>query len=163
MAKATERLFLPFLRRLCPEISDLAMPLEGVFHNCAIVSIKKRYPGQARKVMNFIWGMGQMMYTKLIVVVDDDISLRDLSMVAWRAFNNIDAGTDLVLSEGPLDALDHSSPKPRYGTRLGVDATRKLPGEGHDRPWPDPLKMDERVKALVDGRWREYGIQSRAK
>jgi 4-hydroxy-3-polyprenylbenzoate decarboxylase len=158
MAKATERLFLPFLKRLCPEIADLAMPLEGVFHNCVIVSIRKRYPGQARKVMNFIWGMGQMMYTKLIVVVDDDISLRDLSMVAWRAFNNIDAARDLVLSEGPLDALDHSSPRPRYGTRLGVDATRKLPEEGHDRPWPDPLKMDDRITRLVDARWKDYGI-----
>ena len=158
MAKATERLFLPFLRRLCPEISDLAMPVEGVFHNCVIVSISKRYPGQARKVMNFIWGMGQMMYTKLIVVVDDDISLRNLSMVAWRAFNNIDASRDLVLSEGPLDALDHASPRAGYGTRLGVDATRKLPGEGHDRPWPDPLAMDERVRRLVDGRWKEYGL-----
>jgi 4-hydroxy-3-polyprenylbenzoate decarboxylase len=158
MAKATERLFLPFLRRLCPEIRDLAMPLEGVFHNCVIVSIRKRYPGQARKVMNFIWGMGQMMYTKLIVVVDDDVSLRDLSMVAWRAFNNIDAARDLVLSEGPLDALDHSSPRPRYGTRLGVDATRKLPEEGHDRPWPDPLEMDASVKRLVDRRWGEYGL-----
>lgn len=158
MAKATERLFLPFLKILCPEITDLCMPLEGVFHNCVIVSIKKRYPGQARKVMNFIWGMGQMMYTKLIVVVDDEVRASDLSTVAWKAFNNIDAGRDLVLSEGPLDALDHSSPRPRYGTRLGVDATRKLPGEGHDRPWPDPLSMDERVKGIVSGRWKEYGI-----
>ena len=158
MAKATERLFLPFLKRLCPEISDLAMPIEGVFHNCVIVSIRKRYPGQARKVMNFIWGMGQMMYTKLIVVVDDDIDLSDLSMVAWRVFNNIDASRDLALSEGPLDALDHSSPKAGYGTRLGVDATRKLPGEGHDRPWPNSLKMDDRVTRLVDGRWKDYGI-----
>jgi 3-polyprenyl-4-hydroxybenzoate decarboxylase and related decarboxylases len=99
-----------------------------------------------------------MMYTKLIVVVDDEVSPSDLSMVAWKAFNNIDAGRDLVFSEGPLDALDHSSPRPRYGTRLGVDATRKLPGEGHDRPWPDPLAMDERVKSLVSGRWKEYGI-----
>jgi 4-hydroxy-3-polyprenylbenzoate decarboxylase len=159
MAKATERLFLPFLKLLCPEITDLCMPLEGVFHNCVIVSIKKRYPGQARKVMNFIWGMGQMMYTKLIVVVDDDVSARNLSMVAWKAFNNIDSGRDLVFSEGPLDALDHSSPRPRYGTRLGVDATRKLPGEGHDRPWPAPLAMDDRVKGLVSGRWKEYGIE----
>jgi 4-hydroxy-3-polyprenylbenzoate decarboxylase len=159
MAKATERLFLPFLRRLCPEIADISMPLEGVFHNCVIVSIKKRYPGQARKVMNFIWGMGQMMYTKLIVVVDDDVSARDHSMVAWRAFNNVDASRDLVESLGPLDALDHSSPQPRFGTRLGVDATRKLPEEGHSRPWPEPLEMDEGVRRLVDGRWREYGIE----
>jgi 4-hydroxy-3-polyprenylbenzoate decarboxylase len=158
MAKATERLFLPFLKQLCPEIADMTMPLEGVFHNCVIVSIRKRFPGHANKVMNFLWGMGQMMYTKLIVVVDHDADLRDLSGVAWRVFNNIDARRDLVLSDGPLDALDHSSPLPRYGTRLGVDATRKGPGEGHSRPWPDPLVMDDAVKALVDGKWREYGI-----
>ncbi|MDP3177641.1 MAG: menaquinone biosynthesis decarboxylase, partial [Spirochaetaceae bacterium] len=114
MAKATERLFLPLLRQLCPEIRDIAMPLEGVFHNCVIVSICKRYPGQARKVMNFLWGMGQMAYTKLIVVVDEDADLRNLSMVAWRVFNNIDARRDLCLSDGPLDALDHSSPQPRF-------------------------------------------------
>jgi 4-hydroxy-3-polyprenylbenzoate decarboxylase len=158
MAKATERLFLPILRQLCPEIKDLCMPLSGVFHNCVIVSIEKRFPGQARKVMNFMWGMGQMMYTKLIVVVDSDVDLRDLSMVAWKVFNNIDARRDLVLSDGPLDALDHSSPMPRFGTRLGVDATRKLPEEGHPREWPDALKMDERITRLVDGRWGEYGL-----
>jgi 4-hydroxy-3-polyprenylbenzoate decarboxylase len=158
MAKATERLFLPLLKQLCPEIRDLVMPLEGVFHNCVIVSIKKRYPGQARKVMNFLWGMGQMMYTKLIVVVDEEVDLKDLSLVAWRVFNNIDAGRDLVLSEGPLDVLDHSSPMPRYGTRLGVDATRKLPEEGHAREWPRALAMDEAVKRLVDRRWSEYGL-----
>jgi 4-hydroxy-3-polyprenylbenzoate decarboxylase len=135
------------------------MPLEGVFHNCVIVSIRKRYPGQARKVMNFLWGMGQMMYAKLIVVVDAEVDPGDYSAVAWRAFNNVDAGRDFVYSEGPLDALDHSSPRPRFGTRLGVDATRKLPEEGHDRPWPESIEMDERVKDLVDGRWREYGIE----
>jgi len=158
MAKATERLFLPILRQLCPEISDLVMPLEGVFHNCVIVSIKKRFPGHARKVMNFLWGMGQMMYTKLIVVLDDDIDLKDLSRVAWKVFNNIDAGRDLVLSQGPLDALDHSSPQPRYGTRLGVDATKKWPEEGHAREWPDPLLMDPAVQELVDRRWKDYGL-----
>ncbi|MCX7026500.1 MAG: menaquinone biosynthesis decarboxylase [Spirochaetes bacterium] len=158
MAKATERLFLPLLKQLCPEIVDLVMPLEGVFHNCVIVSIKKRFPGQARKVMNFIWGMGQMMCTKLIVVVDDDVSLKNLSLVAWKVFNNIDAGRDLVLSLGPLDALDHSSPQPRYGTRLGVDATVKWPEEGHGREWPEPLVMSPEIVALVDGRWKEYGL-----
>jgi 4-hydroxy-3-polyprenylbenzoate decarboxylase len=158
MAKATERLFLPFLKRLCPEIADLSMPLEGVFHNCVIVSIRKRYPGQARKVMNFVWGMGQMMYAKFVLVVDDDVAPSDYPTVAWRAFNNVDAGRDLVYSEGPLDALDHSSPMPRFGTRLGVDATRKYPEEGAGRPWPDPLKMEPRITRLVEGRWREYGI-----
>jgi 4-hydroxy-3-polyprenylbenzoate decarboxylase len=159
MAKATERLFLPLLRQICPEIVDLHMPLEGVFHNCVIVSIRKHYPGQARKVMNFMWGMGQMMYTKLIVVVDADVDPADVSTVAWKAFNNIDARRDLVFSDGPLDALDHSSPLPRFGTRLGVDATRKGPDEGHTRPWPEALAMDPEVRRLVDGRWREYGLQ----
>lgn len=158
MAKATERLFLPLLRMVCPEIVDICMPFEGVFHNCLIVSIRKRYPGQARKVMNFLWGFGQTMYTKLIVAVDAEVSPSDLSTVAWKVFSNIDAGRDLVLSEGPLDALDHSSPLPRYGTRLGVDATRKLSGEGHQRPWPDALAMDQRVKDLVSGRWMQYGL-----
>ncbi len=158
MAKATERLFLPFLKQLCPEIADLTMPLEGVFHNCVIVSIKKRFPGHARKVMDFIWGMGQMMYTKLIVVVDEEVDLKNLSMVAWKVFNNIDARRDLVLSDGPLDALDHSSPMPRYGTRLGIDATRKGPDEGHTRPWPDGLAMSPGIVDLVTRRWKDYGI-----
>ncbi len=158
MAKATERLFLPFLKQICPEIVDLNMPLEGVFHNCVIVSIRKRFPGQARKVMNFLWGMGQMCYTKLIVVVDEEVNPHNVSEVAWRAFNNIDARRDLVFMDGPLDALDHSSPLPRYGTRLGVDATRKGPEEGHTREWPDPLAMDPSVRAKVSERWTEYGI-----
>lgn len=158
MAKATERLFLPLLRQLCPEIVDLAMPLEGVFHNCVIVSIQKRFPGQARKVMNFLWGMGQMMYTKLIVVVDAEVSVHNSSEVAWRTFNNIDGRRDIVFSDGPLDALDHSSPLPCYGTRIGVDATRKGPEEGHTRAWPKALVMDAAIKERVSRRWNEYGI-----
>jgi 4-hydroxy-3-polyprenylbenzoate decarboxylase len=109
--------------------------------------------------MHFLWGMGQLMYTKLIVVVDDDIPLKDLSMVAWRVFNNIDAKRDFEFSDGPLDALDHSSPKPRFGTRLGIDATRKWPEEGHDREWPDPLAMRLDIVELVNSRWKEYGIE----
>lgn len=159
LAMATERLFLPLIRQLCPEITDLRMPLEGVFHNCVLVSIHKRYPGQARKVMHFLWGMGQLMYTKLIVVVDDDIPLTDLSLVAWRVFNNIDAKRDLEFSEGPLDALDHSSPQPRFGTRLGIDATRKWPEEGHTREWPEPLAMSADIVERVNRRWSEYGIR----
>jgi 4-hydroxy-3-polyprenylbenzoate decarboxylase len=158
MAKATERIFLPLLKQLCPEIRDINMPLEGVFHNCVIVSIEKRFPGQARKVMNFLWGMGQMMYTKLILVVDQEVDVQDLSAVAWRSFNNIDGKRDIVFSDGPLDALDHSSPIPRYGTRIGIDATRKGPEEGHLRPWPNPLKMDESIVNLVSRRWKEYGF-----
>jgi 4-hydroxy-3-polyprenylbenzoate decarboxylase len=158
LAKATERLFLPLLKQLCPDLVDLNMPLEGVFHNCVIVSIKKRFPGQARKVMNFLWGMGQMMYTKLIIVVDAEVNPQNVSEVAWRSFNNIDGRRDIVLSDGPLDALDHSSPLPRYGTRIGLDATRKGPDEGHTRPWPDPLAMDQNIVELVNRRWKEYGF-----
>lgn len=158
MAKATERLFLPLLKQLCPEIADLAMPFEGVFHNCVIVSVKKRFPGHARKVMNFLWGMGQMMYTKCIIAVDEEVNPHNSSEVAWRAFNNVDAKRDFVFSDGPLDALDHSSPLPRYGCRLGIDATRKGPDEGHNRPWPSPLAMDRDTEELVMRRWKEYGL-----
>ncbi|GHV96341.1 menaquinone biosynthesis decarboxylase [Spirochaetia bacterium] len=158
MARATERLFLPLLKQLCPEIVDLAMPFEGVFHNCVIVSIEKRFPGQARKVMHFLWGMGQLMYTKCIIVVDGEVNPHHSSDVAWRAFNNVDGKRDLVLSDGPLDALDHSSPLPRFGCRIGIDATRKGPDEGHTRPWPSPLTMDAAVEELVRRRWKEYGF-----
>jgi 4-hydroxy-3-polyprenylbenzoate decarboxylase len=158
MAKATERLFLPFLKQLCPEIVDMAMPFEGVFHNCVIVSVEKRFPGHARKVMNFLWGMGQMMYTKCIIVVDEEVNPHNSSEVAWRAFNNVDGKRDLVLNDGPLDALDHSSPLPRFGTRIGIDATRKGPDEGHTRPWPSPLVMDEAIAEQVGRRWKEYGF-----
>lgn len=158
MARATERLFLPLLKQLCPEIEDLAMPFEGVFHNCVIVSTRKRFPGQARKVMHFLWGMGQLMYTKCVIVVDAEVNPHNSSEVAWRAFNNVDPRRDLCFSDGPLDALDHSSPLPRYGCRIGIDATRKGPGEGHQRPWPDPLIMDEGISELVNRRWQEYGF-----
>ncbi|MDR2901393.1 MAG: menaquinone biosynthesis decarboxylase [Treponema sp.] len=158
MAKATERLFLPLIKQLCPEIIDLSMPTEGVFHNCVIVSIKKRFPGHARKVMNFLWGMGQMMYTKLIIVVDENINPQNTSEAAWWVLNNIDGRRDIVLNDGPLDALDHSSPVPRYGCRIGIDATRKGPEEGHTRPWPNPLVMEESIIDLVTKRWTEYGF-----
>ncbi len=158
LGKITERLFLPLIRLQVPEIIDFDFPLEGVFHNCVIVSIKKRFPGHAKKVMNSIWGMGQMMYTKMIVVVDETVNPHDYSTVAWKVFNNIDAGRDLVISAGPLDALDHASPLPHYGHRLGIDATKKWPSEGHMRPWPDDIEMSEAVKDLVDRRWKEYGF-----
>ncbi len=158
IAKATERLFLPLLKKMIPEIVDMNLPLEGVFHNCAIVSVEKRYSGQVHKVLNALWGLGQMMYTKMIVVVDSEIDVRDLSAVAWKVFNNIDARRDLILSDGPLDALDHASPRPRFGSRLGIDATKKGPMDGHMREWPDDIAMSDDVKARVDGRWKEFGL-----
>jgi len=123
MAKATERIFLPVLRLQMPELVDLNMPLEGVFHNCAIVSVRNRYPGCARKVMNAVWGMGQMMYTKLIVAVDETVDVQNLAQVRDAVLKNVHGGESLFLSEGPLDALDHSSDRALYGSRLGVDAT----------------------------------------
>ncbi|PKM94802.1 MAG: menaquinone biosynthesis decarboxylase [Firmicutes bacterium HGW-Firmicutes-1] len=159
MGKATERIFLPLIKMQLPEIVDINFPLEGVFHNCVIVSIKKRYPGHARKVMNALWGMGQMMYTKMIIVVDENIKPSDLSTVAWKVFNNIDAKRDLVISEGPLDALDHASVLPHYGHRVGVDATKKWTSEGHSREWPDDIEMSEDIKALVSRKWAEYGFE----
>ncbi len=159
MGKATERIFLPLLKMQHPEIVDFNFPLEGVFHNCVIVSIKKRFPGHAKKIMNSLWGMGQMMYTKMIIVVDENVSPQDLSTVAWKVFNNIDAKRDVVISEGPLDALDHASDLPHYGHRMGIDATKKWPSEGHTREWPDDIEMTDDIKELVSRRWAEYGIE----
>lgn len=158
LGKVTERLFLPLIQVVLPEVVDMSFPLEGVFHNCAVVSIRKDFPGQARKVMHALWGMGQMMFTKMIVVVDHDVDVHNPSEVWWRVFNNIDARRDLVLADGPLDVLDHSSPAPVYGTKMGLDATRKGPGEGHPREWPDDIVMDPEIKTLVDGKWESYGL-----
>ena len=158
MAKATERLFLPLLQLVIPEILDLELPLSGVFHNCAIVSVKKRYPGQVQKVMNSLWGMGQMMYTKMIIVVDAEVDVHDLQTVMWKVFNNIDGRRDIVLNDGPLDALDHASPRPLYGTRVGIDATKKTPSDGHTRPWPDDIVMSTEVVKRIDELWSELGL-----
>lgn len=159
LGKATERIFLPLLKMQYPEIIDINFPLEGVFHNCVILSIKKRYPGHGKKIMNSLWGIGQMMYTKMIIVVDENVSPQDLSTVAWKVFNNIDAKEDVVLSQGPLDALDHASNLPHYGYRMGIDATKKWSSEGHTRPWPDDIEMTSEIKTMVDRRWKEYGIE----
>ncbi len=158
MGKATERIFLPLLKMQFPEIVEMNFPLEGVFHNCVIVSIKKDYPGQGKKIMNSLWGLGQMMYTKMIIVVDHTVDPNNISEVAWKVFNNIDAKRDLVLSEGPLDALDHASNMAHFGYRLGIDATKKIKEEGYDRQWPDDIIMSQEIKDKVSKRWREYGI-----
>lgn len=159
IAKATEKIFFPLIKMLIPEITDINLPLEGVFHNCAIVSINKSYPKHAFKVMNSLWGLGQMMYTKMIIVVDATVDVQNLSEVMWKVFNNIDAKRDLMVSEGPLDALDHSSNTPFYGNRLGIDATKKLKSEGYDREWPDDITMSADIKNMVDKRWTEYGFK----
>ena len=158
MGKVTERVFLPLIKLMLPEIVDINMPAEGIFHNLVLVSIKKEYPGQARKVMFGLWGLGLMSLAKTIVVMDDFVNVQNPSEVAWRVFNNIDPGKDLVVVEGPLDDLDVASPTAKFGSKLGIDATRKGPGEGYHRGWPPDIEMSPEIKALVDRRWAEYGL-----
>ena len=162
MGKAVERIFLPLMKLTLPEIVDINLPVEGIFHNLMIVSIKKSYPGQARKVMNAIWSLGQAMFTKCIVVVDHDVDVQDLGDVALKVFNHIDPERDIQFTLGPVDSLDHASRLPNYGSKMGIDATRKWASEGFARPWPDEIVMDAKTKALVDGKWKalakELGI-----
>jgi 4-hydroxy-3-polyprenylbenzoate decarboxylase len=158
LGKATERLFLPLLQLVQPDIVDMDLPIEGVFHDCVIISVRKSYPGQARKIMNAVWGMGQMMFTKFVVVVDEHVDVHDYSEVTWRVFNNVDPRRDCLVVDGPLDVLDHASPLARYGAKMGIDATRTWPEEGYTREWPDELAMDPVVKARVDARWAEFGL-----
>ncbi len=160
MGKTIERVFLPLLRLQLPEVVDMSMPAEGIFHNLMLVSIRKSYPGHARKVMSAIWGLGQAMFTKCIVVVDHDVDVQDHGNVAFRALNNIDPERDMQFTFGPIDSLDHSSRLPNYGSKVGIDATKKWPEEGFDRPWPDLIEMDEAVKARVDPIWKQLGIGS---
>jgi 4-hydroxy-3-polyprenylbenzoate decarboxylase len=158
LGKATERLFLPLIRLLLPEVVDINMPCEGVFHNCLIVSIKKEYPGQVRKVASALWGMGQMMLTKVIVVVDEEVNVQNCSEVAWKVLSNVDPERDVFFQKGPLDVLDHASSTPGYGSKVGIDGTKKSRWEGHSQTWPDEITMTEEIKRLVDRRWKEYGF-----
>ena len=160
LGKATERLFLPLLQMVVPEIVDYNLPVEGGFHNLCIVSVKKSYPGQAKKVMNALWGLGHMlMLTRTLLVVDDDVDVHDVRAVAWFALNNVDASRDLVVMPGPVDDLDHSgSHLVSLGHKLGIDATRKRADEGYDRTWPPDIVMDTQTRALVSRRWNEYGL-----
>jgi 4-hydroxy-3-polyprenylbenzoate decarboxylase len=158
IGKATERLFLPLLQMQLPEVVDMDLPAEGVFHNCAIISLRKAYPMHARKLMHAVWGMGQMQFTKTVVVVDEKVDVHDYGEVAWRAFNNVDPARDLLLTQGPLDALDHSAPQPHWGAKLGIDATTKWPEEGHPREWPPDIEMSPDVISRVDEMWDRLGI-----
>ncbi len=159
MGKAVERIFLPLMKLTIPELVDVNLPIDGVFHNLMIVSIRKSYPGQARKVMNAIWSLGQAMFTKCIVVVDEDCDVQDLREVVLRAFNNIDPERDIQFTLGPVDSLDHASRLPDFGSKMGVDATRKWPSEGFTRPWPDEITMDAATRAKVDRMWKNLGIE----
>jgi 4-hydroxy-3-polyprenylbenzoate decarboxylase len=163
MGKAVERIFLPLMKLTIPELVDVNLPIEGVFHNLMIVSIRKSYPGHARKVMNAIWSLGQAMFTKCIIVVDEDVDVQDTADVTLKVLNNIDPERDIQFTLGPVDSLDHASRLPNYGSKMGIDATRKWASEGFTRPWPDEIVMDAKTKALVDSKWKtlakELGIE----
>jgi 4-hydroxy-3-polyprenylbenzoate decarboxylase len=162
MGKAVERIFLPLMKLTIPELVDINLPVEGVFHNLMIVSIRKSYPGQARKVMNAIWSLGQAMFTKCVIVVDEDVDVQDIGDVTLKVLNHIDPERDIQFTLGPVDSLDHASRLPNYGSKMGIDATRKWASEGFNRPWPDEIVMDAKTKALVDSKWKalakELGI-----
>jgi 4-hydroxy-3-polyprenylbenzoate decarboxylase len=158
LGKATERIFLPLVQMVLPEVLDYNLPIEGVFHNMAIVKIRKRYPGHAYKTMHALWGLGQMMFTKCIIVVDEDVDVQNPGEVVWRTLANIDPQRDITFAKGPVDVLDHACPYPAFGTKMGIDATRKWPEEGYDREWPAVLKMSDDVKSRVDNMWKDLGL-----
>ncbi len=159
MGKAIERIFLPLMRLQLPEIRDICMPAEGIFHNLILVAIRKSYPLHARKVMHAIWGLGQAMFSKCIVVVDEDVDVQNVSEVAWKALNNIDPERDIQFVLGPVDSLDHSSRMPNYGSKMGIDATKKWKEEGFTRPWPDVIRMPDDVKQRVEQLWKKAGLR----
>ena len=158
MGKAVERIFLPAMKMTIPELVDINLPVEAVFHNLMIVSIRKSYAGHARKVMNAIWSLGQAMFTKCIVVVDEDCDVQNIAEVVLRVANNIDPSRDIEFTLGPVDSLDHSSRLPNYGSKMGIDATRKWKAEGFERPWPAMIEMDGATRAKVDAMWAKLGL-----
>ena len=155
---ATERIFLPLLQAVLPEVVDYHMPAEGVFHNLVFVSIKKEYPGQAFKVMNALWGQGQMMFAKVIVVVDHDVDLADPTRAWWEALNHIDPSRDVIFSRGPADALDHAASLPWLHSKMGIDGTKKLPEEGFTRPWPQRIAMTPELDQAARQKLARWGL-----
>jgi len=157
LGKATERIFLPAIRMSVPEIVDYDLPVAGAFHNCCIVSIRKSFPGHAQKVMHAIWGLGMLSLTKSVVVVDEWVNVHDYEEVFFRVGANVDPKRDVLISEGPLDHLDHAPTLQFYGGKLGIDATHKGPAEGA-REWPPEIEMSDEIRRRVDERWAEYGL-----
>ncbi|MCC6240661.1 MAG: menaquinone biosynthesis decarboxylase [Phycisphaerales bacterium] len=158
LGKATERIFLPLLKMLIPDIIDYNLPISGVFHNCAYIRIKKEYPWQARRVMHAIWGAGQMALTKFIIVVDEHVDVQDEQQVLFHLFSNCDPARDMEVAYGPVDILDHAAPETGAGSKVGFDATAKWKEEGKVRVWPKELEMDQTTRQRVSQRWREYGL-----
>lgn len=155
LGAATEHLFLPLLKMFLSEIVDMHLPWAGVFHNCVILSIDKRFAGHGKKVMSALWGFGQLMFSKYVIVLDSHVDVRDYNTVAWHVFNNTDPKRDMMFADGPLDVLDHATPLWGMGSKVGIDATRKWAEEGFTREWPDELEMSEAIKQQVSNRWSE--------
>lgn len=162
MGHAVERIFLPVMKMQYPEIVDIAMPAEGIFHNLMIVAIRKSYPGHARKIMNAIWSLGQAMFTKVVIVVDHDVNVQNCKEVTWKALCAIDPERDVQFVLGPIDTLDHAARRQDFGSKMGIDATRKWASEGFERPWPDEITMNEVTKRRIDALWAELKLGSRA-
>jgi len=158
MGKATERLFLPLLRLFLPEVVDFAMPAPGVFHNLVLVSINKRYPGHARKVLHGLWGLALLSLAKAVVVVDSWVDVQNPMEAAWQALGNVDWSRDVIIGDGPVDQLDHASYQPSFGGKIGIDATAKWPEEGYSRQWPQVARMSPEVVARVDTFWKDLGL-----
>ena len=156
LGKATERIFLPLLQLICPEIIDMDLPWDGVFHNCALIKINKQYAGHAQKVMNTVWGTGQMAWTKYIIVFDQEVDIHNYNEAAMYALGNTDPQRDMIFTKGALDILDHAAPIMGYGSKVGIDATRKWADEGFTREWPDLIVMSEDVKQKVTEKWGRY-------
>jgi 4-hydroxy-3-polyprenylbenzoate decarboxylase len=161
LGKATERIFLPAVRMTVPEIVDYDLPVAGAFHNCAIVSIRKAFPGHAAKVMHAVWGLGLLSLTKTVIVVDAHVDPHDYAQVAFYVGANVDPARDVVLGTGPADHLDHATVRQFTSGKLGIDATAKTPAEGA-REWPTEIEMSDEIRALVDRRWAEYGLEANA-
>ena len=158
MGTAGVRLLLPALQMNLPEVVDVSMPAEGIFHNLMVVAVKKEFPGHVRKVMYALWGLGLLALAKTIIVVDHFVNVHDLSEVTWRVTSNIDPSRDVFFVDGPVDDLDHAAAQPRYGSKMGIDATAKGPMDGRTREWPPDIVMSDEIKTLVDGKWDHYGI-----
>jgi 4-hydroxy-3-polyprenylbenzoate decarboxylase len=158
MGHAVERIFLPVMKMQYPEIVDVAIPAEGIFHNLMIVAIRKSYPGHARKIMNAIWSLGQAMFTKVIVVVDHDVDIQNPREVVWKTLCALDPERDIQFVMGPVDSLDHAARIQDFGSKMGVDATRKWASEGFARPWPDEIVMDSAISSKIDGLWDSLGL-----
>jgi 4-hydroxy-3-polyprenylbenzoate decarboxylase len=156
--KMTERIFLPLIKKLIPEIVDIDLPIHGCFHNFVLVAIDKQYPGHARKTALALWGLGQMMFSKFIIVFDKDVNIHNYAEAVWRLGTHTDPVRDTFTISGPADLLDHTSPLACLGGKMGIDATRKWTDEGFDRPWPGEAEMSQEMIDHVTKRWKTYGL-----